>query len=66
MTTDIFKQLDKEANYALNSHSRDLVYETYGKAKMAFNLKAISKQEFYSLNDKLVRDGLNNPAAGLE
>lgn len=63
---NIFEQLEKEADYALNSRSRDLVYETFGKAKMAFNLKAISKEEFYRLNDKLVRNGLNNPAAGLE
>ena len=31
----VFYQLEKRAQYALNSHSRDLVYETYGAAKMA-------------------------------
>lgn len=31
----IFYQLEKDAQYALNSHSRNLVYQTYGAAKMA-------------------------------
>ena len=56
-----FKYLLKEAAYALNSHSRDLVYETYGMAKMAYNLDAITKDQFYSLNDMLVTHGLNDP-----
>lgn len=56
-----FKYLLKEAEYALNSHSRDLVYESYGMAKMAYNLDAISKDQFYCLNDMLVKHGLNDP-----
>lgn len=58
----IYEQLIKEAKYSLNSHSRSLVYQTYGKALMAWKLKAISKDEFYTLNDMLVRYGLNDPA----
>ncbi len=58
----IYEKLLKSAKYALKSHSRDLVYETFGAAKMAFNLKAITKSEFYELNDMLVVHGLNDPA----
>ena len=49
----VFYQLEKRAQYALNSHSRDLVYETYGAAKMA--------RQFDRLNEMLVVNGLNDP-----
>ena len=58
----VFDSLVKCADYSLNSHSRDLVYETYGAAKMAYNLGAITSNHFTFLNDKLVVNGLNNPA----
>lgn len=65
-TNDIFADLKRKAEYALNSKSITLVYEAYGMAKMAFNLKAISYEEFSELNTMLVRNGINNPKAGLE
>ena len=58
----IFYQLEKDAQYALNSHSRDLVYQTYGAAKMAWQLGAITKLQFSRLNKMLVVKGLNAPA----
>ena len=58
----IMKELHREADYALKSHSRDLVYQTYGKALMAHDLGAISFRQFKELNQKLVVDGLNNYA----
>lgn len=58
----IFARLEREAKYALNSHSRDLVYETFGAAKMAYSLEAITKPQFYLLNEMLVVKGLNDPA----
>lgn len=60
MKENLFEQLKKKAQYALNSLSRDLVYETYGMAKMAVELKTITYDEFMVLNTMLVRDGLNN------
>lgn len=57
----LFARLEKEAKYALRSHSRDLVCETYGAAKMAFELEAITKPQFYLLNELLVVKGLNDP-----
>lgn len=58
----VYQDLLKKAQYAIASLSRDLVYETYGMAKMAYQLDAINKGEFYELNRILVRDGLNNYA----
>lgn len=45
----MFNELIRKANYALESHSRDLVYETYGMAKMAYGLKAIFIFRFYGI-----------------
>lgn len=59
---ETFHALVKKAEYALNSHSRDLVNETYGMAKMARVLEAITADEFMHLNTMLIRNGLNNPA----
>ena len=57
----LFARLENEAKYALRSHSRDLVCETYGAAKMAFELEAITKPQFFLLNELLVVKGLNDP-----
>lgn len=56
----MMEQLKHAAEYAINSKSRELVYETYGAAKMAWACEAISKEEFYQLNDLLVVKTLNN------
>ena len=63
--SDILEKLHREARYALNSHSLNLTYQTYGKAEMAYKLKAITWDEFSELNTILVRNGINNPAAQL-
>lgn len=65
MKQEIYEQLKKEAVYALNSKSIQLVCEAYGAAEMARQLEAITKDQFYELNDMLVRNGLNNPSAGI-
>lgn len=57
----LFSQLERDSKYALSSHSRDLVYQTYGAAKMAYQLQAITKSQFGLLNDMLVVKGLNDP-----
>ena len=58
----IMDQLIREANFALASESRDLVYQAYGSAKMAYQLGAITWDEFLQLNTALVVNGLNNLA----
>lgn len=59
---EIFAELERRARYALNSHNRDLVCEIFGMAKMARNLRVITKEQFYKLNELIVAKGLNNPA----
>ena len=46
----VMEQLEREAGYAQRSWSRDLLIETYGKAKMARQLEAITHQEFMKIN----------------
>ncbi len=60
-TQEIYVQLEKEALYALRSLSRDLVYQCYGKVKMAQQLFAIDAAQAAELNTLLIRNGLNNP-----
>lgn len=54
------EELMRDARYAQNSNSLDLVYETYGKAKMARRFHAITMIQFSQLNDVLVRGCINN------
>lgn len=56
----VFDKLRKEAQYAKDSYSVELVYQTYGKALMAFDLCAIDYTDFTELNEMLVVNGLNN------
>lgn len=37
------------------------LYEVYGEIKMAFQLKAITSEEFMRLNHECVYNGINNP-----
>lgn len=46
----IMEQLLRESEYGQRSLSRDLLVETYGKAKMAFQLEAITYDEFIRIN----------------
>ena len=62
----IMKRLHREADHALNSHSRDMAFQTYGKACMAFDLGAITFGQYMELTEKLIKNGVGNPAAGLE
>lgn len=48
-TATIFENLLRKAEYALNSKSLVLTYETFGAAKMAYELGAITKEQFLSL-----------------
>ena len=51
----LFEKLLRSAEYAIRSRSKELVYQTYGAAEMAYDLSGITKDEFYQLNDLLVR-----------
>ena len=51
----ILEQLRREALYAQRSFSEELLHEVYGKAKMARELEAITKEGFIEINDMTVR-----------
>lgn len=61
----ILEQLIKEANYAQEAMSRDLLFEIYGKAEMALQLKVITFKEFMGVNELTVRF-INTHARELE
>lgn len=63
---EIYKEIKRKAEYALNSKSERLVYQTYGEVCMAAKLDAITKEQYYEFNEMLVVNGMNNPKAGLE
>lgn len=46
----ILEQLKREALYAQRSFSTELLCQTYGKAQMARQLEAITKDEFMEIN----------------
>lgn len=58
---EIWEDLQKQANYAVASKNKELMYEAYGAAKMARKMCAISAEQMRELNTKLVRNGINNP-----
>ena len=47
---ELYIELKREAEYAQKSFNSNLLYEVYGKAKMARFLGAINKEEFMELN----------------
>lgn len=46
----ILEQLKREALYAQRSFSTELLYQTYGKARMARQLNALTQSEFMEIN----------------
>lgn len=61
MKNNLFENLKKESFYALESKCRDIVFETFGSAKMAFMLGAISHDQFKEIMHMLISEGINNP-----
>lgn len=46
----VLEQLKCEALYAQSSFSKELLYQTYGKAQMARQLEALTQSEFMEIN----------------
>ncbi len=55
----VMKDLVSDAAYAIRSNNGDAVNDTYGMAKMAHSLGAISWEEFKKLNHALVSGWMN-------
>lgn len=53
-TGTIMEKLIQEAQYAQRSLSRELLMQTYGKAEMVHQLKAISFAELMQINNLTV------------
>lgn len=45
MIKEIWEDLQKQANYAVASKNKELMYEAYGAAKMARKMCAISAEQ---------------------
>lgn len=58
----MFDKLLKKIEYAKTCclPQREL-YEVYGEIKMAWELNAITSDEFFKLNHECVANGINNP-----
>ena len=50
----VLEQLKHEALYAQHSFSTELLYQTYGKAQMARQLKVLTQSEFMEMNHMTV------------
>ena len=50
----VLEQLKREALYAQRSFSKELLYQTYGKAQMARQLEALTQSEFMEINHMTV------------
>ena len=50
----ILEQLKREALYAQRSFSTELLYQTYGEAQMARQLKVLAESEFMEINHMTV------------
>lgn len=63
MPTKTFEQLLKEVEQIKRGsvEPRYQLFRVYGKAQMARELEAITKDEFLELNHIIVADGINNP-----
>lgn len=58
---ECMEQLRRRTDYAKKSRSRDLMYETYGMVKMAYELRVIDYKDLLDFNRRLVREGINDP-----
>jgi hypothetical protein len=62
MVATLAKELSKQVEYAKTStFPRQSLYEAHGRISMAFDLGAITTDEYFKLNSECVRDGINNP-----
>jgi len=58
----VYQQLIEKVGYAKTCIiPRDSLYHAYGMIEMAYKLNAITKEEYFDLNSKCVREGINNP-----
>lgn len=57
----IVQRLWKDARYAVNSLSLNLIYKTLGEIEMAVNTGAVRYEALGNIHRYLINDTLNNP-----
>lgn len=57
----IVQRLWKDARYAVNSLSLNLIYKTLGEIEMASDIGAVRYKALGNIHRYLVKDTLNNP-----
>ena len=58
----MFAKLMQEVQYAKGAaFKQNALHKTYGRITMAWELKAITMDEYMQLNTACVREGINNP-----
>lgn len=58
---NLAQDLMKQINYAKTSVlAREQLYQAYGMVTMAYQLKAITQDEYFLLNEECVKNGINN------
>lgn len=58
----MFEKLMKSVEYAKKAmFPREALYEANGSIKMAYELQAITSDEYMQLNHECVAEGINNP-----
>ena len=60
---DVYEELKRRVEYIKRSpeYAREQLFEAFGAVKMAYELKALTKEQFLKLNHECVADGINNP-----
>ena len=58
----LYDRLDQEIKYAkASTMPRQALFEIHGKITMAFELRALTAEEYIALDHLCVYDGINNP-----
>jgi len=58
MLNNLMKKIEYAKTSMMPTHS---LYEVYGQIKMAYELKALTLDEYMILNHECVANGINNP-----
>lgn len=62
VSKNVAKDLEKQIRYAKTSRSaRGLLYQAHGAIIMAYDLDAISADEYLALEHECVAEGINSP-----
>lgn len=57
----VYENLMADIEYARKSFNMDLLHEACGAVKMAYQLGAVTKDEYLKLSHEAVYKGINNP-----